>query len=115
MTDPIAAAARLLGERAKHDVAIGPLTTYRVGGPAALLTEIGTEDDLRAVAAAVTGSGVRVLPIGRGSNLLVADAARPSILWGAAGNCWQPYVKNFHPHDNSQYNNLRFEDVWLDK
>jgi peptide/nickel transport system substrate-binding protein len=24
-------------------------------------------------------------------------------------------VKNFQPHDNSQYNNLRFEDVWLDK
>jgi peptide/nickel transport system substrate-binding protein len=47
--------------------------------------------------------------------ILVEDAARPIILHSAAGNCWQPYVKNFHPHDNSQYNNLRFEDVWLDK
>jgi peptide/nickel transport system substrate-binding protein len=47
--------------------------------------------------------------------LLVDDAARPSIMFGAAGNCWQPYVRNFAPHDNSQYNNLRFEDVWLDK
>ena len=47
--------------------------------------------------------------------LLVEDAARPIILHSSAGNCWQPYVKNFHPHDNSQYNNLRFEDVWLDK
>src|SRR5205807_2162999 len=47
--------------------------------------------------------------------LLAEDAARPSVLWFAVGNCWQPYVKNFHPHDNSQYNNLRFEDVWLDK
>jgi peptide/nickel transport system substrate-binding protein len=47
--------------------------------------------------------------------LLVEDAARPIILHSAAGNCWQPYVKNFHPHDNSLYNNLRFEDVWLDK
>jgi peptide/nickel transport system substrate-binding protein len=47
--------------------------------------------------------------------ILVDDAARPVILHSAAGNCWQPYVKNFHPHDNSQYNNLRFEDVWLDK
>jgi len=46
---------------------------------------------------------------------LVDDAARPVILHSSAGNCWQPYVKNFHPHDNSQYNNLRFEDVWLDK
>ena len=47
--------------------------------------------------------------------LLVEDAARPIILHSAAGNCWQPYVKNFNPHDNSLYNNLRFEDVWLDK
>jgi peptide/nickel transport system substrate-binding protein len=46
---------------------------------------------------------------------LAEDAARPSILWGAAGNCRQPHVKNFRPHDSSQYNNLRFEDVWLDK
>ena len=43
------------------------------------------------------------------------DAARPVILHGTAGNCWQSHVKNFKPHDNSQYNNLRFEDVWLDK
>jgi peptide/nickel transport system substrate-binding protein len=47
--------------------------------------------------------------------ILVDDAARPVILHGSAGNCWQPYVRNFKPHDNSQYNNLRFEEVWLDK
>jgi len=47
--------------------------------------------------------------------LLAEDAARPSIVWSATPACWQPYVKNFKPHDNSQYNSLRFEDVWLDK
>ena len=47
--------------------------------------------------------------------ILVDDAARPIVLGGIAGNCWQPYVKGFRPHNNSQYNNLRFEDVWLDK
>ena len=46
---------------------------------------------------------------------MVEDAARPIILHSAAGNCWQPHVKNFKPHDNSQYNFSRFEDVWLDK
>jgi UDP-N-acetylmuramate dehydrogenase len=70
----IEAAARLLGERVKRDVPIGPLTTYRVGGPAALLAEIEHEEDVRAVAGAVAGTGVPVLLIGRGSNLLVADA-----------------------------------------
>jgi UDP-N-acetylmuramate dehydrogenase len=72
-------AARLLGERARHDMAIGPLTTYRVGGPAALLAEIETDDDLRAIADAVSQSGVPVLLIGRGSNLLVADAGFPGL------------------------------------
>ena len=47
--------------------------------------------------------------------LLVEDAARPVIQFAVAANCWQPYVKNYVPHDNSQYNSLRFEDVWLDK
>ena len=47
--------------------------------------------------------------------LLVEDAARPVILHSSAGNCWQPYVRGYKPHDNSQYNNLRWEDVWLDK
>ena len=48
--------------------------------------------------------------------LLVEDAARPMHpVQSSAANCWQPYVKGFKPHDNSQYNNLRWEDVWLDK
>jgi peptide/nickel transport system substrate-binding protein len=48
-------------------------------------------------------------------HILVDDAARPMILHGSAVNCWQPYVRGYTPHDNSQYNNLRYEDVWLDK
>ena len=67
-------AAALLGERARRLVMLGPLTTYRVGGPAALFVEIGHEGDLEAVGRAVAGSGVSVLVVGRGSNLLVADA-----------------------------------------
>jgi peptide/nickel transport system substrate-binding protein len=47
--------------------------------------------------------------------LLVDDAARPIIDHNVAGTCWHPYVKGFVPHDNSIYNNTRFEDVWLDK
>jgi peptide/nickel transport system substrate-binding protein len=47
--------------------------------------------------------------------LLVEDAARPIIISAVAANCWQPYVRNYTPHDNSQYNTLRFEEVWLDK
>ena len=47
--------------------------------------------------------------------LLVDDVARPIIEHDTAATCWQPYVKGFTMHDNSIYNNTRFEDVWLDK
>jgi ABC-type transport system substrate-binding protein len=47
--------------------------------------------------------------------LLVDDAARPIIDHNIAGTCWHPHVKGFVVHDNSIYNNTRFEDVWLDK
>ena len=58
---------------------MGPLTTYRVGGPAAVLTEIQAEDDLKAVAEAVTTTDIPVLVVGRGSNLLLADAGFPGL------------------------------------
>jgi UDP-N-acetylmuramate dehydrogenase len=66
-------AARILGALAQRDVPLGPLTTYRVGGPAALFVEARHEDDLRVVAEAVRASGVATLIVGKGSNLLVAD------------------------------------------
>src|SRR4029450_9703163 len=49
----IAAAAAQLGDLAQQEVPLGPRTTYRVGGPAALFVEVGSDDDLARVAAAV--------------------------------------------------------------
>ena len=74
MTRTVEEAARILGDRARRDVPLGPMTTYRVGGPAALLVQAESDDDLRAVAEAVGATGVEVLVVGKGSNLLVADA-----------------------------------------
>jgi len=76
MTDAGAALDEVLarlGSRAERDVALGPLTTYRVGGPAAALVRAGHVEDLHAVVAAVHGSDVPILVVGKGSNLLVAD------------------------------------------
>ena len=67
-------AAELLGPLAARRVPLGPLTTYRVGGPAALGVTPADESDLAAVSRAVRDSGVAVLAVGRGSNLLIADA-----------------------------------------
>lgn len=72
-------AAVLLGPRAVQNRPLGPLTTYRVGGPAALFLEIRDESDLLAVHRARTETGLPVLVIGKGSNLLVADAGFPGM------------------------------------
>lgn len=75
----IDAAARVLGERARRDVPLGPFTTYRVGGPAALLLRAEDEADLELARAAVAESGIDVLVVGRGSNLLVSDLGFPGL------------------------------------
>ncbi len=67
-------AAQLLAGLAEVDAPFGALTTYRVGGPARLLVRARSREDLARVAEAVAASGVAVLVLGRGSNLLVADA-----------------------------------------
>lgn len=74
MNEAIEAAARILGERARRDVPLGPFTTYGAGGPAALLLERCGPDDLARAREAVAATGIPVLVLGRGSNLLVADA-----------------------------------------
>jgi UDP-N-acetylmuramate dehydrogenase len=73
-------AAAVLGARAQRDVPVGPLTTYRVGGAAALFFCAESVDDLRLVAAAVAASAVPTVVLGRGSNTLVADDGYPGLV-----------------------------------
>jgi UDP-N-acetylmuramate dehydrogenase len=69
----VAAAAAALGPRVERDRSLGPLTTYKVGGPAALFVVVATDAELAAVAEVVAATGVPTLVVGKGSNLLVAD------------------------------------------
>lgn len=66
-------ASEVLGDLARRDAPLAPLTTYRVGGTAALLVNPRTDDDLVRIVEARRASGLPVVVIGRGSNLLVAD------------------------------------------
>ncbi|HLI15103.1 MAG TPA: UDP-N-acetylmuramate dehydrogenase [Acidimicrobiales bacterium] len=84
----VEAAARLLGGWARRDEPIGGRTTYRVGGRAALFVELGEPGVADALCEAVAETGVDVLVLGRGSNLLVAER-------GFAGVC----VALGPPHD----------------
>jgi UDP-N-acetylmuramate dehydrogenase len=58
--------------RLLRDEPLGPLTWFRVGGPAEVLFLPADEDDLAAFLAAVDGA-VPVTPLGVGSNTLVRD------------------------------------------
>jgi len=75
MSDPtvIEAAAVRLGTLADRDAPLGALTTYRVGGRAALLVHVRDDLHLRTVLDTTVATGVDVLVVGKGSNLLVAD------------------------------------------
>lgn len=63
-----------MGGLARRDAPLGARTTYRVGGHAAVLVTATDVDDLRTLASVLVGVDVPVLVVGRGSNLLVADA-----------------------------------------
>ncbi len=79
-SDDLAALGRSLGVRARRDHPLGALTTYRVGGTAALFVEPDDEEQLLAVARGLAGLQVPVLVLGKGSNLLIADGGFPGLV-----------------------------------
>ncbi|MDQ6782458.1 MAG: UDP-N-acetylmuramate dehydrogenase [Actinomycetota bacterium] len=85
----VAEALDTLGPRGHLDVPLGPLTTYRVGGRAAVAVTVATLADAAAVARAVDASGLPVLIVGRGSNLLVAQQGFAGIAVLVAGSAGQ--------------------------
>ena len=72
---PLAADLRdRLPDSTTEDASIAELSTYRVGGPVAVLVRAHDVDALATVADAARRHQPRLLVIGRGSNLLVSDA-----------------------------------------
>ncbi|MGH2724208.1 MAG: UDP-N-acetylmuramate dehydrogenase [Actinomycetota bacterium] len=68
-----------VGDRVRRGFPLAPLTSFRLGGPAALYLEAQSEEDLHSIGRAVRETGIPLLVIGKGSNLLVADAGFPGI------------------------------------
>ncbi|HSL67085.1 MAG TPA: UDP-N-acetylmuramate dehydrogenase, partial [Actinomycetota bacterium] len=77
MTDALRRAESILraacGERVRTGFPLAPLTSFRIGGPAALYLEPESERDLVAAGEAVRQADIPVVVIGKGSNILVAD------------------------------------------
>jgi UDP-N-acetylmuramate dehydrogenase len=61
------------GDRVRTRFPLAPLTTFRIGGPAALYLEPESEADLVAAGEAVRETGIGFVVLGKGSNVLVAD------------------------------------------
>jgi UDP-N-acetylmuramate dehydrogenase len=83
-TDPVGAARRRvaegLGARAVAGAPLGERTTYRTRGVAGLLVVVEDEATLAQVAAVVAETGIELLVVGNGSNLLVADGGFPGLV-----------------------------------
>ncbi|MBA3363277.1 MAG: UDP-N-acetylmuramate dehydrogenase [Actinomycetota bacterium] len=77
MAPDLADAERLLrerlGSRLRVAFPLAPLTSFRIGGPAALFVEAEDDGALEAVGDAAEQTGAPVLVIGKGSNVLVSD------------------------------------------
>lgn len=72
--------AAALGERCVFGAPLGARTTYRVGGVAGALLVVEHHEDLARIARLVSDTAVDVLVLGKGSNLLVADAGFPGLV-----------------------------------
>ncbi len=85
MSDPdLAGAAAMLrasvGDRVREDFPLAPLTTFRIGGPAALYLEPESEADLVVAGRAIVEAAIPFLVLGKGSNVLVADDGFPGLV-----------------------------------
>ena len=82
--DRLEAAERILraraGTRLRVRFPLSPLTSFRLGGPAALYLEAESDEDLAAASAAVRSTRVPWMVLGKGSNLLVADTGYPGLV-----------------------------------
>ena len=74
-----------LGDRLQREQPLAPMTTYRVGGDAALFVDVADLSDLEAIASVRRATGVPVLVVGRGSNMLVADDGFAGLALSLAG------------------------------
>lgn len=70
---------RMLPGQVTRDASMAALTTYRLGGPAAVLVRARRVEDVLAIAEVMCEQPAPVIVVGRGSNLLIADQGFPGL------------------------------------
>lgn len=73
-------------ERLCFDEPMSRHTSFRIGGPAALLVQINNEEELSLVLSAIAGADTEYLLVGNGSNLLVSDDGYPGVVLKLGGD-----------------------------
>jgi UDP-N-acetylmuramate dehydrogenase len=68
------------GDRVRTAFPLAPLTSFRLGGPAALYVEPNTISELSAAGEAIVETRIPFFVIGKGSNILVSDAGFPGLV-----------------------------------
>jgi UDP-N-acetylmuramate dehydrogenase len=63
----------LAAERIRVDIPLAPYTTFRIGGPADMLYDATTADDLANAVGAAHAAGIPFFVLGLGANILVGD------------------------------------------
>lgn len=99
MTDAIASAESILrtacGDRVRARFPLAPLTSFRIGGPAALYLEPASDADLAAAGAAVVETAIPFVVLGRGSNVIVSDDGFPGLVIRLGGGYrWAARVRD---------------------
>jgi UDP-N-acetylmuramate dehydrogenase len=79
--------AKLGAERVRPDAPLGPLTTFRIGGPADLLAEVRSAEEALVAVRLAHEAGVPLTWLGGGSNVLVGDGGIRGLVvrWRAGG------------------------------
>jgi UDP-N-acetylmuramate dehydrogenase len=68
------------GDRVRTRFPLAPLTSFRLGGPAALYLEPETDVDLAAAGDAIVDTDVPFVVLGKGSNVVVSDEGFPGLV-----------------------------------
>jgi len=64
----------------QENVALAPLTTFRIGGPARFFVEAATSSEVQEAAAFAGAQDLPLFVLGGGSNLLVSDSGWPGLV-----------------------------------
>ena len=93
--DRVAAAATphvSVDTKLQREISLADKTTLRVGGAARLYAEPANDSDLVGLVRAARSLGLRVLPLGRGSNLLVPDEGVDALVISLRHPFWESFA-----------------------